>query len=778
MTTSQWQTIEPIVLEALKLAPRSRAAYLVDQLDQDKDLLAYAHRILRLVERSGENEDLPPLISGWRLLLPLGSDGLGMDYLAERADGTMEQLMMFKVGRIVLEEAANQQDFVQEMRTLAMLYDPNIARVVDTGWVSTGRPFVVSEFEGGVPITEFALSLDLRENLSVFLRLLTAVGYAHQRNIYHGDMKPSNVLVNRERNPRLVDFGLARAFAKGGDAIATQTEIDAEGLAYFSPEQIRGKDLTEASDVYSLGVLLYEMLAGKPPYGSPKDSVMERGRAICEAIPPAIDGVDDDVNFIVSKALQKNVEGRYPTVIIFGRDIEAYLEGRAIVPRQEKLLEFVLRSVRQNWVTAALVVAVLAVAGIAVFQKSRSTDKANQIQNITGAILAGGAGPGGKGARQNTSLSTVESAKKYLDDMLEKNAGKPEVIGELAKAYFRLAEVELNGGGLLAGNRGAAIQSARKAYELTLQLSNREGATDVELLEYARSAKLLAELLNEARDYKEAIRVTTDWKNKLAAASTDNPQVQRALATADAALSDLMFAAGDQQASMPFARAAVRQFGAIFESDRGNTGKARDYAQSANNAGGKALRMNMLSEALSMFRTAETTIRPAATKPDSEVGPLLDLARTLSGLGETLEKSQQSDQAKASYKEARQLLEQAAQKEKDNDEAAEGLAEILVKTARMNREGGDAGTASRDTDKAVELLRKLVSRPEGRSDYRRQLAVALTLKGELARAQRKTVIAQECFEEAIGMWNSYGRLAGFKPEEEIEVERLKAIVNR
>jgi serine/threonine protein kinase len=777
MNLSEWQTIEPVVYEALKLAPRARAPFVEDQLAAEPQLLAYAQRIVRLVDRSAENESLPDLVSGWRVLLPLGSDGLGMDYLVYRADESMDQLMSLKLARLKLEDAAAQQEFVQEMRTLAMLFDANIARIVDSGWLSEGRPFIVSEFEGGLPLPEISLKLDLRDNLTVFLRVLSAVGYAHQRGILHGDLRPANVLVTRERVPRLVDFGLARALAKGGDAIATQQELTTENIAYFSPEQIRGRDLTEASDVYSLGVLFYEMLAGKPPYGNPRDTVMERGRAICETIPPAVEGLDMDLNYIVAKALEKNVEGRYPTVVSFGRDIEAYLEGRAIVPRQEKLFEFVLRSVRQNWVTAALVAGVLLVGAVAVFQKSRDDSKANQIQQITGSLLAGGGGGGSVRAASGPS-STIHSAKKYLDDMLEKSAGKPEVIGELAKAYLRLAEVELKGSGLLRGDRGAAIQSARKAYELTLQLANREGATELELLEYARSAKMLSELLEQARDYKEAIRVAQDWKNKLAGASSANPEVQRALAAADVTLSDLMFAAGDQQASMPFARAAVRQFGSIFEADKGNAGKARDYAQSANNVGGKALRLGMLSEALSMFRSSEATLRPVATKPDSEVGPILDLARTLSGLGETLEKSDQKDQARASYQEARQLLEQAAQKEKDNDEAAEGLADVLVKSARFSREGGEVATAVKDADKAVELLRKLAARPEGRSDYRRQLAMALTLKGELARGQKKNELARECFEEAVGMWNSYGRLAGLRPEEEIELERLKAIVNR
>lgn len=780
MTITQWQQIEPYLREAMELPQRARILFLEEKLAGEKDLLLFGRRILRLVHRSGQNEELPEIVSGWKILFPLGADGLGMDYLAYRADGTMDALMVLKAARVRLEEANRRQEFVQEMRVLAMLYDANIGRILDTGWVAEGRPYVVSEFESGVPLTEAVLNFDLRENLTVFLRLLTAVGYAHQRKILHGDLKPSNVLLTKERVPRLVDFGLARAFAKGGDAIATQSQVEAEHLAYFSPEQIRGKDLTEASDVYSLGVMLYEMLAGKPPYGNPKDTAIERGRAICEAIPPKIEGCDEDVNYILAKALEKNVEARYPTVVIFGRDIEAYLEGRSVMPRQEAMMEFLVRSVKQNWITAALVVAVLGVAGYAVFVRSKDSgaNKAAQIQNITGNLIAG-MGKNGKGPGPGQqAMSSLQSAKLYLDEMLEKNKDKPEVAGELAKAYLRLAEAELKGSGILSGDRGAAIKSARTAYELTLQLASRDGASELELLEYARAAKALSEMLNDARDYKEALRVTQDWKNKLLSVNSKNPQVQKALAAADSALSDLMFAAGDQQAAMPFARASVKQFGAIFEADKGNKEKAHDYVSSATSAGGKALRLGMFSEALSFFKTAEQTARAEATKPESEVGPILDLAKTLSGLGETFEKGKQGDQARASYREARQLLEQAAKKEKDNDDAAEGLAEILYKSARVSKGSGEMSDAIEDNNRAIEILKKQVAKPASRSELRKQLAQALTLRGEMLRAQRRGEEANAAFQEALGMWNQYSRLAGVRPEDEAEMSQIQAMLSR
>ena len=271
------------------------------------------------------------------------------------------------------------------------------------------------------------------------------------------------------------------------------------------------------------------------------------------------------------------------------------------------------------------------------------------------------------------------------------------------------------------------------------------------------------------------MKVAQDWKNKLRSSTSANPQVLKAKAAADATHADLMIADGDQQASLPFARSAMRQFGSIFDADKGNPAKARDYGQSANSADDKALKMNMLSEELSIFRTAEKTIRPQASKPDSEVEPLLDLARTMNGLGETLEKSKLGDEALASYREARQLLEQAAKREADNEDAAEGLADNLVRTARIGKETSGMAMAVEETERAVAILRRLVEKPGTKSEYRKQLAQALSLKGEMARSQRKGIVAKESFEESLGLWDSYGRLAGLKPEEEIEIGRLKTL---
>ncbi|MBZ2187245.1 MAG: protein kinase [Bryobacter sp.] len=776
MTSGQWQSISPVLYEAMALAPKSRLLFVEEKFTNRRDLLNFTQYILRRLQNVQDVAPIPDVIAGWSVLIPLGSDGMFMDYLVEREDQSINHVMTFKVAQTKLEDPATKQQFQQEIRALSSLYDANIARLLDNGWVEPGCPFVVTEFEAGPTVTEMSPRLDLKENLTVFLRILTAIGYAHQRRILHGDLRPSNILLTKDRVPRLLNFGLARTLARDGDSLAAQNEIDADSISYLSPEQIRGKALTEASDVYTLGVVFYEMLAGRPPYGQAKDSIMDRGRAICESIPPRVEAVDEELNYIISKALQKTVEGRYPSVLKFRQDIEAYLEGRGVMPRQEHFAEFLVRSVKGNWVTAALLLAVIGVGWFAYFQRGNQYDNSAKLRSITGSLLD--PNDAKSSASASAGNSTVQGAKLYLDEMLGNSSSRPELWGELARAYVKLAEIEFRGNGQLPGNRAAAIESTRKAFELTLKLVGLEGATDLEMVELARSAEMLAKLLQEARDYPEALKVTQELKNKLNSSNSASEEVQKALAVAESRLADLMFVSGEQQASMPFARSAVRQFGAIFEADRGNPDKARAYVEAANNAGGKALELNLLSEAMGLFRLAESTIRPKVAESNNSASMMLELAKALTGLGEVLAESNLEQQARMSFKEARQLLEQALAKDKDNGELMFALADVLLRNARLSRTAGDLNIAFRDAERSIQLLKKLLGRPISTSDQQRQLSVALTLRGEVARQQKNRQLAQESFEEAHKSWNVYGRLSGLRKDEEVEIERLKSMMKR
>jgi tetratricopeptide (TPR) repeat protein len=769
MTTQDWEKIEGIVREALTKPEGERGVHVALELGNEPELLAFARRIVRMSGRPQSDEEIPEMQSGWRLVLPLGMDGLGIDYLAEKADGSIDKMVLLKVSRVTLEDAEAQQQFAHDLRTLSLLFDSGVARMLDSGWISRGRPFVVVEFDAGVRITDATREMTLEDRMLLFRKVLAGVQYAHLKKVLHGDLRPENILVVGEE-PRLYDFGLTRLLTTGTDSIAAQEVIDVESIAYNSPEQIRGLPLTEQSDVYSLGVILYEMLLGRRPYGRPGDDVMQMGRAICEQLPPRIESVNEDLNYIVLKALEKNLAARYLSVAEFTADVQAFLDGRAVAPRKEAMAETVSRLLRQNWVTVALVVAVIVVGSTAMFYKGRAEAKADKIQAITNALFAG------KGGKSPSGADSIQSAKKYLDEMLEANAGKPEVVEELSKAYLQLAEVELKGSGILRGNRGSAIQSARKSFELSAQLMEGKTATAAQLVEYSKSAKMLTEMLADAKDYKEALKVAMDWKERLAKVQSTDPEFLKAQAAANQATADLLYLSGAKQEAMPPARSAMQQFKAIFERDPSNEQKGRDYAQAATNVGNKASGLGLFAEALSSFTSARDTLRPQAAKKESKVGPLLDLAKTLNGLGDTLAKTNQGPQAKASFLEARQILEQAAKKEKGNEEVSQILADNYMRTARMGREFAEYASAMAETDRAVEILKRLVDQPGSKPEYRRDLAMALTIKGEIFAAQGKKTIAQELFAEAVRLWQMYANLGVMKPDEEVEYNRVKALV--
>ncbi len=774
MTTQDWEKIEGIVRQALTKPEGERGVHVALELSNEPQLLAFARRLVRMASRPMSDEEIPELQSGWRLLLPLGMDGLGMDFLAEREDQSApdpaaDKMVLFKVSRVTLSDSASQQQFVHDLRTLSMLFDSGVARMLDSGWISQGRPFVVVEFDAGTRINDAARDMELEDRVRIFRKVLSAVQYAHLKQVLHGDLRPENILVVDEE-PRLYDFGLTRLLTTGTDSIAAQEVIDVESISYNSPEQIRGLPLTEQSDVYALGVILYEMLLGRRPYGRPGDDVMQMGRAICEQLPAKIENVNEDLNYIVLKALEKNPAGRYKNIAEFAQDVDDYLAGRAVAPRQEALAEMLVRVVKQNWMTAALLVGVALVAGVALFYKGQADAKADKIQAITNALFAG---KGGKGSP--TGASTIQSAKKYLDDMLAENASNMDVVEGLSKAYLQLAEVELKGSGILRGNRGAAIQSARKSYELSLQVIEAKGATEARLMEYARGAMMLTQTLSDARDYKEALKIAREWKEKLAQITSTDPEYLKMQAAANQATADLMYLAGEKKEAMPVARGAMAQFKSIFEADKSNESNARAYAGSASNVGNKALELRLFPEALSSFNIAAAILRPQATKKESQVTAVVDFAKTLNGLGETFAKTNNTGQARASFLEARQLLEQAAKKERNNEEVSQILADNLIRTARLGTELKDFATAAAETDRAVEILRKLVDVPGSRPEFRRDLAMALTVKGEILLAQGKKSIAQELIAEAIRLWQTYANQGVLKPEEEVEFNRVKAL---
>jgi serine/threonine-protein kinase len=315
-------------------------------------------------------------VGPYRLVRELGAGGMGSVWLAERVDGLLRRPVALKLPHFASSRVGLAERMAREREILAALTHPNIARLYDAGVTPEGRPYLALEYIEGDPIHRYCSErrLDVRARLGLFLQVATAVAYAHAKLIIHRDLKPANILVTNDGEARLLDFGVAKLLDEG-EARATQlTELSGRALTpdYASPEQILGLPLTIATDVYSLGVVLYELLADARPYALARESRGALEEAILHADPvrPSEAAPRDtrkalrgDLDTIVLRALAKNPEDRYATVNAFAEDVRRYLEQRPILARPDSFWYRVGRLIaRRKLATALIATTLLAIA--------------------------------------------------------------------------------------------------------------------------------------------------------------------------------------------------------------------------------------------------------------------------------------------------------------------------------------------------------------------------------------------------------------------------------
>jgi eukaryotic-like serine/threonine-protein kinase len=268
----------------------------------------------------------------YKLIERIGSGGMGVVYKAVRADDVYSKVVAIKV---VDEAGAGKllSHFRTERQILAGLEHPNIARLLDGGSTSAGLPFLVMEYVDGVPVDQYVRDRQIPagEILDLFRKICSAVSCAHSQLVVHRDLKPANILVTPAGEPKLLDFGIARLIDGAGDSTLIGRALTPQ---YASPEQIRGEAVAIATDVYSLGVLLYQLLSGTLPYGELANPV-DLARAICEAPPRRLSELDSELEMILQMALRKEPARRYQSVEQFSEDLRRYLEGYPVRARPD-----------------------------------------------------------------------------------------------------------------------------------------------------------------------------------------------------------------------------------------------------------------------------------------------------------------------------------------------------------------------------------------------------------------------------------------------------------
>jgi len=323
--------------------------------------------------RADEEDRSGQRLGAWRIVSRLGAGGMGEVWLARRDDGAFQGEAAVKVLRRGMDSAAVLARFAQERQALAQLAHPHIARLLDAGRTADGLPYFVMERVVGQPLDRACEGLSLEDRLQLFLQLADAVSHAHRRGLVHRDLKPSNVLCSEDGQVKLLDFGIAKALdpLEGADGLTTLGGPRPYTPHYASPEQVRGEQVTAATDVYSLGVVLYQLLTGARPTGRGATTAVQAARSVLEEEPVRPSRLSDgeardpswralrprlagDLDNILMKALRKEPQARYASVEALAADLRAHLDQRPVSARAGTAAYVLLRFVQRNrWVVLA-----------------------------------------------------------------------------------------------------------------------------------------------------------------------------------------------------------------------------------------------------------------------------------------------------------------------------------------------------------------------------------------------------------------------------------------
>lgn len=499
MKTDRWDKLNELFFAALDCEASRRPAFLEKACGDDRELRLELEEMLAVEEDthalalesrllSGDDTSTGPetlvgtRIGPYRLEKLIGEGGMGEVYLADRDDDQYQQKVALKLVRPGYRNVELLTRFRVERQVLARLNHPNITRLLDGGIDSDGRPYLVMQYIEGTPITQFCdkngLSID--ERLALFSKVCAAVHYAHRNLVVHRDLKPSNILVTKEGEVKLLDFGIAKLLdpeSEGLSMAVTRSQIRLMTPEYAAPEQVRGDVITTATDVYALGVLLYEMLTGRRPYKLDKRIQAEVERIICEEDPrrPSTAVTDEaaplsvrtvasieaisrarrigarrlrkmlqgDLDNLVMMALRKEPERRYASAEQFALDIQRYLREEPLLARPSTVGYRVRKYVKRHrvGVTAAVLVLVSLVGGLGMalyqsekteLERDRAERALGQSEEVTNFLM---------GLFQANSPSEARGDTLTAQDLLERGVERALEIQGQPEVYARMLNV-------------------------------------------------------------------------------------------------------------------------------------------------------------------------------------------------------------------------------------------------------------------------------------------------------------------------------------------------
>jgi eukaryotic-like serine/threonine-protein kinase len=549
MTPEYWQKLKEIVADVVAAVPEERARVIERACGPDTELRREVESLLEFEdgclpdEPAGHLEEkaidqshgfIGKQIGKYKIVDVIAAGGMGTVYLAERGDGAYQRQVALKVIKRGMDSEAVQRRFLNERRILASLEHPSIARLIDGGTTDDHVPYFVMEYVEGVPITEYvsANNLTIDERLLLFRKVAAAVAYAHQNLIIHRDLKPSNILVTAAGEPKLLDFGIAKLLLSGNGGLITATQQYVLTPDYASPEQVRGDQLSTATDVYSLGLILYELLTGSKAYRTNAANFGEVLRVVCETMPQPpsrVEGADagrlkGDLDNIVLKALRKEPLRRYTSVEQFSADIRRHLENLPVIAASDtwgyRTRKFLARNRAAVLATLLIIISLLAGLVTTLYQRdiarrerTRAEQRFEDVRHLANSFMLEVNDKLDQSPIQAREL-VITRAIEYLDKLAQESDGDPAILSELANAYEKIGDVQSRMFDPGLGKTSAALISHQKALDIRLALFNAAPDDAKRGTDVVRSRMLVGDIqtvtgrIDEARsEYEQAIEL-------------------------------------------------------------------------------------------------------------------------------------------------------------------------------------------------------------------------------------------------------------------------------
>jgi len=629
--------------EAAELAADQRETFLARESAGRPTVIAEVRELLRanvLVESDGfmqqpaieqqaretanelPHEDRAGQIAGrYRFLKLIGEGGMGEVYRAE--DTELARPVAIKLIRSALKTKEILRRFDNERQILAQLNHDHIARLFDVGMTTDGVPFLVMEYVEGQAIDDYCRdkTIGLQERLELFRSVCSAVQYAHQHLIVHRDLKPGNVLVTNDGQVKLLDFGIAKLLDASAETEPTATLLRVMTPEYASPEQVKGDAVTTATDVYALGVMLYELLTGSMPYKISKKTTDEIIKAICEQEPakPSSAIADfgwrkadvkandlskanpqsticnpkllrGDLDNIILKALRKEPARRYQPVSDFSEDLRRFIDNEPVTARKDTFKYRASKFIQRNKVSATAAAAallILILGGVATaweahrerVERSIAEERFNEVRQLAHAVMfdyhdAIATLPGSTKVREQM----VKDSINYLDKLAQQAGDDRNLLREIASAYLKVGDVQGRPYYANLGDTGGALESYRKSLALRERLAKLE-PNNAELraelgMSYERVGRLNTALGQPVVAVENLQRALTIYEELLRVDPTNRP-VRGELALVDSSMGIAKgFSAtnslGDEKSGMEYQRKAQAILESLVKEDPAN----------------------------------------------------------------------------------------------------------------------------------------------------------------------------------------------------------------